>query len=66
MDPVASTVHVSVPLGHRPLTYLPCVAFQIIDVLQVRGGEDVNHISIDCSKQVTSIAEGTLQGGRGK
>jgi hypothetical protein len=59
---VASTV----PLGHRPRTYLPCVAFQNIDVLQARGGEDVNHISVDCSKQVTSIAKGALRGGRGK
>lgn len=63
---MASTVRVSVPLGHRSLTYLPCVTFQVTDVLQVCGGEDVNHISVDCSKQVTSIAKGALQGGRGK
>lgn len=60
MGPVASTVRVSVSLGHRPLTYLPCVAFQVVDVLQACGGEDVNHITIDGSKQVTSIAKGAL------
>lgn len=63
---MASTVCVSVPLGHGPPTYLPCVAFQVVDILQVRGGEDVNHITIDGSKEVTSIAKGTLQGGRGQ
>jgi hypothetical protein len=48
--------------GCHSLTYLPCVSFQVCDVLQARSGKNVNYISTDCSKQVTSIAKGTLQG----
>lgn len=38
--------------------------FQVGDVLQARGSENVNHVSVDCSEEVTSVAKGTLQGGR--
>lgn len=52
------------PLLPWPLTYLPRVPFQVGDVLQARGSENVNHVSVDCSEEVTSVAKGTLQGGR--
>ena len=41
-------------------TDLPIVALEVARVLKREGGEQLNEVSVGCSKQVASVAEGTL------
>lgn len=38
------------------------MSFEVEDVLERGGGVDVDDVSIDRSKQVSSVTEGTLKG----
>jgi hypothetical protein len=38
------------------------VSLEVEDVLEGGAGVDMNDISIHCSKQVSSVTEGTLKG----